>query len=229
MSFFVYLWQTFVLVLGLTNETYIQRKQTTKNKMKPKNNLLIINIFIVFIALFTLNACKFSGSEDKKVAIYYDWKGFVEKQIQFLQKQTISVEKNATINGNSEKKTLKSLKWHKELDLLLEADINKKAFEGLYNVLDSVSSENKYKIYTAKNTNLVVRKLTITSDKNDMITKMNANLISTNPLYHSEKQLFASFDNQNGQPKLQEYHYSGKQKMILMKEEQFEITGKVSF
>ena len=184
-------------------------------------------IFIIFISLFALNACKFLHSEDKKVAIYYDWKGFVGTQIEFLQKQTLSVEKNATINGNAEKQTLKSLKWHKELDLLLQADINKKAFEGLYNVLDSVSSENKYKIYTAKNNNLIVRKLAITTDKNDVITKMNANLISENPLYHSEKQLFASFSNQNGQAKLQEYHYAGKQKMILMKEEQFEIIGKV--
>ena len=193
-----------------------------------KQNINIFTKFFTFlITLFALNACNFLHSEDKKVAIYYDWSGFVEKQIQFLQKQTISVEKNATINGSTEKQTLKSLKWHKELDLLLQADINKKAFEGLYNVLDSIDKENKYKIYTAKNTNLVVRKLTITTDKNDIITKMNAHLISENPLYHSEKQLFASFDNQNGQAKLQEYHYSGKQKMILMKEEQFEIIGKV--
>ncbi len=199
-----------------------------KNKMKSTTKIIIINIFILFISLFSLNACKFLHSEDKKVAIYYDWKGFVENQIKFLQKQTLSVEKNASINGNTEKQTLKSLKWHKELDLLLQADINKKAFEGLYNVLDSANAESKYKIYTAKNTNLVVRKLIIITDKNDVITKMNANLISENPLYHSEKQLFASFSNQNGQPKLQEYHYSGKQKMILMKEEQFEIIGKVS-
>ncbi len=184
-------------------------------------------IFTILVALFSLNSCKFLHSEDKKVAIYYDWNGFVEKQIQFLQKQTLSVEKNASINGNAEKQTLKTLKWHKELDLLLQADINKKAFEGLYTVLDSVSGDNKYKIYIAKNANLIVRKLTITTDKNDIIKQMNANLISENLLYHSEKQLFASFSNQNGQPKLQEYHYSGKQKMVLMKEENFEIIGKV--
>ncbi len=205
---------------------------TMSLKIKMKSNIkiksTITNIFILFISLFSLNACKFLHSEDKKVAIYYDWNGFVENQIKFLQKQTLSVEKNASINGSTEKQTLKSLKWHKELDLLLQADINKKAFEGLYNVLDSTNAESKYKIYTAKNTSLVVRKLTIITDKNDIITKMNANLISENPLYHSEKQLFASFSNQNGQPKLQEYHYSGKQKMILMKEEQFEIIGKVN-
>ncbi len=205
---------------------------TMSLKIKMKSNIksksIITNIFILFISLFSLNACKFLHSEDKKVAIYYDWNGFVENQIKFLQKQTLSVEKNASINGSTEKQTLKSLKWHKELDLLLQADINKKAFEGLYNVLDSTNAESKYKIYTAKNTSLVVRKLTIITDKNDIITKMNANLISENPLYHSEKQLFASFSNQNGQPKLQEYHYSGKQKMILMKEEQFEIIGKVN-
>ncbi|RYG09492.1 MAG: hypothetical protein EOO07_23780, partial [Chitinophagaceae bacterium] len=89
--------------------------------------------FLVFaLALFSCNQRK--EAEANTDLLYFDVKGYFEKEINRLQKLNPEVNKTVSINGAAENKIAKIANWTKELAIFVNADINKTSWKGSFKI-----------------------------------------------------------------------------------------------
>jgi hypothetical protein len=92
---------------------------------------MIKNLALVFLAL-SLAACQQKEISKKQIE-YVDLGGFFSAEAKRLNSQKPTLLKTVGINQKSEQKLLKkNIDWTKELSVFKEADINKPAFKGMY-------------------------------------------------------------------------------------------------
>jgi hypothetical protein len=169
---------------------------------------------LTFCAL--LSACSEEVSENQ-VKKYFDLKGLIEKQIKTLNTQKPTVEKSIIIADSSENQSVKTIDWAKELELFMQADLNKPAFIQSYQV-DSSSMGVKY---TLKETEkLLVKYLNISRKGEDGIS-IEALINNNNYLYATERHLKLSIKNSQ----LIDYQIEGFQKIIFGDKKIFRING----
>ncbi|MEM6298889.1 MAG: hypothetical protein AAF740_09405 [Bacteroidota bacterium] len=176
--------------------------------------------FFVFFAIVSLWGCQegdptiIQASEKP----YFDLRGLIENEQTRLQTQNPSVEKIVIHNGKQEKQTLQIKNWSQELQLFLEADINKPVLRDSY---ETQQTDNKT-TYSAKEDDLMVQKMEITktAESTDIFI-----------LYRMESRVFEVFqelrlglDTQN---QINSYRIEEKQNLILQGQEQYVIEGKV--
>ncbi|MFN8238286.1 MAG: hypothetical protein U0T77_08960 [Chitinophagales bacterium] len=90
------------------------------------------NILLVLSILF-LYAC--NQQEEGGVAAtgnYFDLTSLVKKDIKYNTSNNCREEKSVYLNANKETKQLDSIDWKKELEPLIECDINKPAWKGKF-------------------------------------------------------------------------------------------------
>lgn len=93
---------------------------------------VVKNLFFILCILF-LFSC--NPEEKGNVATsgnYFDLTALVKKDITFNTSNNCREEKSVYLNANKETKQLDSIDWKKELEPLVECDINKPAWKGKF-------------------------------------------------------------------------------------------------
>ncbi|SEJ63473.1 hypothetical protein SAMN04487995_5627 [Dyadobacter koreensis] len=181
---------------------------------------------IVF--LFFLMGC--DQPEEKAVdkKMYYDLKGFIETQITFLSEQKPTVNKILTVAGKNESRSTKEVDWKKELELFIQADINKPAYSKSFEVTKPDSLTSTFTLKTDEN--IPVKSVTVRLDKitgNPVLIK--ALLKSENKLYQSEKNIELHCIGESNQWHVTYYSIKGYQKLATMDKKDFSIESKVIY
>ncbi|MES2733386.1 MAG: hypothetical protein V4714_16690 [Bacteroidota bacterium] len=183
---------------------------------------------IIILLLLGLVAC---APEEKQPALnqYFDLDTFVKKQIAQLNSLHPVVEKKVSAGQQEETKQLTAINWGKELDLFLQADLNKSAYRNSY-LIEKPTARSF--IYRAKpGEDIPVKYLKIELDSLEgRLENVEAVITSENYLYHSEKKLslHCALDTQ-GQWLVNQYHVSGFQRLAFFAKKPFDVQGKVFF
>ena len=188
---------------------------------------LSAHIFPIIIILF-LSGCDQPQEKAKEKKIYYDLKGFIETQIEFLSEQKPIVDKVMSVSGKNESRSTREVDWKKELELFIQADINKPAYSKSYAVSKPDSLTSVYTLKTVEN--ISVKWVRIQLDKttgNPVL--IQARLRSENKLYQSEKNVELHCKSESNQWHLTSYSIKGYQKLATMDRKDFDIQAKVKY
>lgn len=147
--------------------------------------------------------------------LYFDVKGLVNGQIEQLTARRAVVEKQVSLRGGAtETTTVPQVKWADELQLFLQADINKVALRGAYAVDSSRgadgSSQHRYR-RRAGHDNAPVEELLVRRGQQGQPVEIRASISQQNALFATHKQLRMQFS--RGQ--LAGYGVMGTQKLVL--------------
>jgi len=188
---------------------------------------LSAHIFPIIIILF-LSGCDQPQEKAKEKKIYYDLKGFIETQIEFLSEQKPIVDKVMSVSGKNESRSTREVDWKKELELFIQADINKPAYSKSYAVSKPDSLTSVYTLKTEEN--ISVKSVRIQLDKNTgNPVLIQARLRSENKLYQSEKNVELHCKSESNQWHLTSYSIKGYQKLATMDRKNFDIQAKVKY
>jgi hypothetical protein len=197
--------------------------EQTSHSMNPNK----IALFTLFTLLFiVLISCGERESDENGPKRYFDLKGFVENQIVYLDEKKPEVDKSASLDGEVKVIRTRDIDWKKELELFVQADINKPAYAQSYDVIRKDSLTYEYKLKA--NTDLPVRYLKIVSDTSiKSPVKVIAVLESRNRIYESQKNIELTCSKKDNLWHLSTYTVKGYQKLIFMDPKEFEISSKI--
>jgi hypothetical protein len=171
---------------------------------------------LTFCAL--LSACSQEVKENQTNK-YFDLKGLIERQIKALNTQKPVVQKSIIMAGSAENQSVTAIDWAKELELFLQADLNKPAFVQSYRV-DSSSMGVKYTL--KENKKLSVKYLNINKLGENGIS-IEALMSNDNYLYQTERLLKLSISNNQ----VTDYQINGFQKIVFGDKKIFNINGNI--
>jgi hypothetical protein len=106
-------------------------------------------------------SCKPDIKETGAKLKYFDIKGFFSADTARLNHLNTQVAKTVSHNGATESKTVKIADWGQELNLFMDADINKPAWQNSYTVL----TDGSLLFYKAIDPDLKMREMIIKRDK----------------------------------------------------------------
>ena len=107
--------------------------------------------------VLSLAACQQKEIRNKQIE-YVDLQGFFSAEASRLNAQKPTFTKTVCINGKTESKVVnKSIDWEKELSVFKEADINKPAFKGMYQITKLANKT----IYTTVSKNVPVKRIEV--------------------------------------------------------------------
>lgn len=185
-------------------------------------------ILYLFAGVFLcLTSCDSAQERQSRVMTYYDLKGFIESQISVLNTEKPEVIKTMSVAGKNETRTSRKMDWKKELELFIQADINKPAYSKSYSITKPDSLTVLYRLTTGES--LPVRFLKIEMDKTSGTPVLiQAQLRSENKLYQSEKNIQMHGSIQNGQWHLNTYTIKGYQKLATMEKKAFDVSARIA-
>lgn len=179
----------------------------------------------VGIILFLTN-CDSVQEKQSKVKTYYDLKGFMETQISSLDKEKPEVTKIMQVAGKKETRSSRDIDWKKELELFIQADINKPAYSKSYQVHKPDSLTVIYGLKTSEILPVVFLKIKL--DKaSGYPTTIKALLRSENKLYQSIKNIELHGTVIKNQWQLTDYTIDGFQKLVTMDKKFFNVATQV--
>lgn len=143
---------------------------------------------------------------------YFDLKGYFGKQAKALAQRNPTINKSVIVNGAAEQKQLKIEDWEKELSSFIDADINKKAWQGEFKSVEA----NDVQTYTSNNEKVPVRKLQVFKS-NGEVTGITIMIENSNYLYRSRDTLIYYPDSL--------YQIRKSQQIKLMEPKNYRITG----
>lgn len=159
--------------------------------------------------------------------VYYDVGGFVNRQITDLSARKPLVQKAVQINQERSQQTVRTVNWQRELELFLQADINKPALRSSYAIARPDSLTYRY---TLKNSEerLTVRSLLV---KVDSVTRqprrIEAVLQTSNPLYASERHLLLESGPTRTGWQVNHYKLYGFQKLSFFDKNEFSVEARI--
>jgi len=182
-------------------------------------------ILITAALLAALCACQ-PDSEANQAKTYYDLKGFLEQQIQQLNAQKPQVLKETAVGNAHDRQTTSTIDWAKELELFLQADLNKSAFKLSYTTTRPDSNTYEYRLKPTEK--LLVKYLKIKVNNSRKVAFMEATVKQQNKLYDSEKHLLLTCaKTASGIWQLKTYEVSGFQKLAMSDKNTFLMRGLV--
>jgi hypothetical protein len=176
---------------------------------------------------FCFIACQ-SPSEDTTIKNYFDVKGFMSQQISALNIRKPLVNKQMNVNGEQEQKSTTEIDWAKELDLFIQSDLNKPAFQSSYETTQPDAYTFVYKLKSSEK--LPVKSLTIRIDeKYKQPAHIEAVISEHNTLYHSEKRLTLHCKMRvEGVWLVDNYQIAGSQHLSLTDKKTFAVKGTIN-
>jgi hypothetical protein len=174
---------------------------------------------IVLLSLLFLASC--TQSENKiQSKTYYDLAGLMNQQISDLSAKKPLVEKTVVLADKQERIETKDIDWNKELELFLQADLNKQSYQSGYTI-EVKDKKNSYQL--KKGEKLPVTQLVIEFDEKDLPKHIEATMHTKNYLYESAKKLTADLENSQ----LKTYKIEGYQELFIGSKKSFSVEGKV--
>ena len=145
---------------------------------------------------------------------YFDVKGYFDGEIIRMEKLNPDVSKTVGINGTTESKMVKITDWKKELTIFLNADINKRSWNGSF----AVAKNEAYNTYTSNSKKIPIKQLTV--------RKKGSTIRSVQIIIANANILFQSHDTLNYYPDSL-YEIKKQQKIRLLSEKKYTIIGKL--
>jgi 2-hydroxy-3-keto-5-methylthiopentenyl-1-phosphate phosphatase len=171
---------------------------------------LFIPVFA--IALFSCNQRK--EAEANTDLVYFDIKGYFEKEISRLQKLNPVVNKIVSVNGAVESKSSKIADWSKELTIFVNADINKTSWKGSFKTV----KQNETEVYTSDSKKIPIKKISVTQH-GQQVDKIEIIIDNKNILYQSQDTLTYCPDSL--------YSIKKQQKIRLLKDKKYSVIVKL--
>lgn len=172
-----------------------------------------------FILLGLASACNPTESNLQEKT-FFDLERVIENEINYLSQQKPTVQKTVRINDETEEISTNDLDWKKELEIIIQSDLNKAAYKLSY---DEIEKPNQITYQLKQGENLPVSSLQIFTDNEGELIKINSIHTTDNYLYKSTKNVMAEFSEGH----LSNYEIKGNQKLFVGSEKTFEIAGKV--
>ncbi|MFK8164575.1 MAG: hypothetical protein AB8H12_19170 [Lewinella sp.] len=123
----------------------------------------LLSMLAIWLCLAACAPESTSGTID--TAPFFDLSGYITSEAERLQAIGMKVEKTITLNGTTETKQLDDINFGNDLRLFREADINRPAWIEKYATdQQTLSGSHLITIYTALDSNLIVRRLMIEED-----------------------------------------------------------------
>lgn len=186
-----------------------------------------MNYFLFsIICLFLLGSCQ-TPDDTAQNKVYFDLKDFIEKQTVELDKRRPLVIKEMLIGKEQDKIETINIDWKKELELFIQADLNKQAFQLSYDI--SHPTPHTY-LYSLKNgEKLSVKSLKVVVDETSKQPNLiEATLQEENKLYDSEKLLSLTCTMRpEGVWLIKTYQISGFQQLTLTDKKGFSVKGTI--
>jgi hypothetical protein len=176
------------------------------------------NGWLLGILAVAVAACDSDGSTSQAAVarkpLYFNLKGFLDKQTQLLKHRSPAVVKQVKLrDGHGETTRVTGISWSKELQIFYQADINKSALRGAYTVDAPVPAAGGLQQQTYRRkagVDNAVERLTVLSDPQG-VREVAATLSQNNALFFSRKELILRAN----QGLLTTYRVRGVQKLIL--------------
>lgn len=124
-------------------------------------------LLILAVLPLLLLACA-PGETDASVDItpFFDLRGYISAETDRLSAAKTKVEKTISLNGKTETKQIEDINFTNDLRLFREADINKPAWFDKYETEEqALSAGHTLTSYVAKDSSLIVRRLTVEQDQ----------------------------------------------------------------
>jgi hypothetical protein len=187
--------------------------------------MTIIKYGFVFITVMLLS-CDPLHLNTEEINIeqhsYYDVKGLINQQIEYLGGVSPEVQIIATVNGTREERKVTqsdSAFWAKTLGLVNKADINQPALRGVYAEKDSMIATKDLKLksfYPKEKQHTNVLYLNVYYDSTlSNIQHVETLVRDKNLLYVTERKMKLSFEDYQGKARIKRYEVFGKQKIIF--------------
>jgi hypothetical protein len=191
-------------------------------------NTSINKLFLVLLALAGtfVSACQNEEDRNKDEKFYFDLKSFVENQIVYLNDKKPIVSKTVGLDGKTVSNESKDIDWKKELELFVQADLNKPSYRQSYMVERKDSSTYEYRL--KPNVDLPVTYLKIITDSSlHQTIYVKALFQSSNRIYKSEKTIELSCTRGDNIWELTSYSVNGYQQLIFMDRKTFDIKANI--
>ncbi len=117
--------------------------------------------YFLIISFFFI-ACQNKPSQTEQPSsekTYFDLSKIVQSDIDVNTHIACGEIKTVSINGKTESKNLYSIDWKKEMQILLDCDLNKPSWKGKFNT-QILDDHQKY-VYTSTSTKIPVRQMTV--------------------------------------------------------------------
>lgn len=152
-------------------------------------------------------------TQQKETHPYFDLKGYFAGEAARLNAEQPRIHKTVMVNDSTESKDLRIADWQKELSIFSDADLNKSAWKGLFQVKNTDSIE----LYTSDNEKVPVKELKIIK-KNGKVQGLQILIRNSNTLYTSSDTLSYFPDSL--------YEVKKNQHIRLLTEKKYRISGK---
>ncbi len=173
----------------------------------------------LLIISLLLAGCTESSNENTS-KYYYDLSGLINQKISQLTENKPLTQKTLSIGDKTETIKTKDIDWNKELELFLQADLNKQSYQLSY-TQDSTQNTVVYQL--KKGEKLPVKSLSIEFDEQKSPKHIEALMQVENYLYKSEKHILMDLEKKQ----LKSYQIEGWQELFVGKKKGFKVTGKV--
>lgn len=187
---------------------------TVIHKTYLSNPMRLVLILFLFLA-----AC--TSSENKILSkSYFDLTGLLNQQISILSAKRPLVEKAVVLEEKQERIETKDIDWNKELELFLQADLNKQSYQLAY----TIDIKDKKANYVLKEgEKMPVKLLSIAFDDKDFPKYIEVLMNTNNFLYESDKKLTLELINNQ----LKSYKIEGYQQLFIGSKKSFSIEGNI--
>ena len=176
------------------------------------------NSWLLGVLAVAVMACNSDGGVGQPAVVrkplYFDLKGFLDKQTQLLTRRNPAVVKQVQLRaGHGETTKVARTDWSKELQIFYQADINKAALRGAYTVEPPVPATMGLQQQTYRRKpgidNAVERLMVVSGPQG--VREVAATLSQDNALFFSRKELLL----RTSRGLLVDYQVTGVQKLIL--------------
>ncbi len=185
--------------------------------------------FFAFVLAGIFLACN-SGSDDQSgsKSTYFDLKGFVGEQIALLTDLHPVVFRNMRIDGQKDQYMGAEVDWARELDLFVQADLNKPSLRESYTITrpDSLT----YEYHPKPEEKPTVEYLKVVLDPVALKPALvEARIRTNNKLYDSAKNLRMECGMQGKEWRINSYEISGYQDLTLAEKKHFSTKTSITY
>lgn len=180
--------------------------------------------------LLGLAACQPAASPPGLAPAYFDLKGFLDGQRNYLESVTPTVTKTVTTGaGHPETQRLARTNWERELSFFYDADLNKPALRGAYAETTAPLPDGGTRhVYTRRpGQHGAVRRLSVDTGPHETVWRVEAEQDDANMLFRSSRQLLLRCDPTPDHNRLLTYAVEGRQKLIFFDETRYSVRGEV--
>lgn len=183
-------------------------------------------IIIAAVLLFLAVSCRQEETRDDAPKVYYDLKGFIENQILYLNEKKPEVSKTAVLGSKREVSETREVDWKKELELFIQADINKPSYRQSYEVVGNGPLHYEYRLKPGNDLPVAYLKIDTDSVLKQPL-HVEALIRTKNKIYNSEKKVVLNARKHNCLLEVSSYEVNGYQKLIFVERKEFGIRGQI--